>query len=343
MTIMPSCITTNVSLAPFTTLGVGGPADFFAEIHTQDELREVVIWAKSELLPMTILGSGSNVLVYEAGVRGVVLHMATSGIVYHEEDEYVYVTAEAGVSLDALVGEVVEKELWGVENLSYIPGTVGAVPVQNVGAYGVEAKDVIERVTVYDTNEDTVRTLTNEACRFAYRDSIFKHSEGTHLVILSVTFRLTRVSTPHLTYRDLVVHFENGHEPTLKGIREAIIAIRTNKLPDWHTIGTAGSFFKNPIISREEYEALVARYPEIPGYPEEDLRVKVPLGWILDKVCGLSGYHEGKVGLYEKQALVLVCEQGATAHEVELFVKKICARVQEAIGVVIEQEVRVLQ
>lgn len=339
----PPYVRTQVILAPYTTLGVGGLADFFVEIHTLDELREAVTWAKSELLPITILGSGSNVLVYEAGVRGVVLHMATSGIAYHEEGEHVYVTAEAGVLLDALVGEVVEKGLWGLENLSHIPGTVGAVPVQNVGAYGVEGKDVIEQVTVYDTKEDIVRMFTNEACMFAYRDSIFKHSEGAHLVILSVTFRLTRVSTPHLTYRDLVVHFGDGREPTLKEIREAIVAIRTNKLPDWHTVGTAGSFFKNPIISREEYEALSARYPEIPGYPEEDGRVKVPLGWILDKVCGLSGYHEGKVGLYEKQALVLVCERGATAHEVESFVKKVCARVYEATGIVIEQEVRVLQ
>ena len=339
---MPSCIRTDVLLAPYTTLGVGGPAQFFAEVESVAVLQEVVTWAERMGYPITLIGSGSNVLISENGVRGLVIRYVATGITYEENADVVRVIADAGVVLDVLIHELVSKELWGLENLSAIPGTVGAVPVQNVGAYGVEAKEVIESVMVYDSTRGHTRTLTNAACTFGYRDSLFKKEEGSTYIIISVTFKVGRTPTPRLMYKDLVEYFGTQTQPSLREIREAIIAIRGKKLPDWHEIGTAGSFFKNPIVSPAMYEALVLRYPELPGFPQQNGEVKISLGWILDRVCGLKGYREGKVGLYEKQALVLVCERGATAREVTDFVSHVIAVVYEKTGITIEPEVRML-
>ncbi|QQR64949.1 UDP-N-acetylmuramate dehydrogenase [Candidatus Kaiserbacteria bacterium] len=339
---MPSCIRTDIPLAPHTTLGVGGPAQFFAEVDCVAVLEEVVIWAKREGHPITLLGCGSNVLISENGIRGLVIRYVASEIAYEERADVVRVTADAGVILDALIHELVLKDLWGLENLSAIPGHVGAVPVQNVGAYGVEAKEIIESVFVYDTSCGQTRTLTNTECAFGYRDSLFKKAEGSKYIILSVTFTVVHMRAPRLTYKDLTEYFGTQTQPSLHEIREAIITIRGKKLPDWHEIGTAGSFFKNPIVPLAVYEALVQRYPELPGFPQQDGDVKVSLGWILDRVCGLKGYREGKVGLYEKQALVLVCEHGATAREVTDFVARIIALVYEKTSIVIEPEVRML-
>lgn len=341
--MIPSCITAQVPLAPYTTLGVGGNAEFFAVVRTVSELHEVVTWAQREGHTITVLGGGSNVLVKEKGVRGVVVHLVSDSIEYADTQTTTRVTAEAGVSLDAFIAELVARGLWGLENLSHIPGTVGAVPVQNVGAYGIEAKDVIAEVTVYDSLSHTLQTLTNAECRFAYRDSIFKKEGGAHYIITAVTFILSRVPNPQLGYADIATYFGNKSNPSVQEIRDAIIEIRRKKLPDWNTIGTAGSFFKNPIVSNDVFNALKMRYPEMPGYPGHDGSVKVSLGWILDSVCALRGYREGKVGLYEKQALVLVCERGATAEQIDSFVKKVTACVFEKTGLVIEQEVRVLQ
>ncbi len=339
---MPTCIRTDVLLAPYTTLGVGGPAQFFAEVQSVATLHEVVVWAQNAGHTITILGGGSNVLVSEEGVAGLVIRYVAQQITYEEYGDVTFVTADAGVVLDTLIEELVGKELWGLENLSAIPGTVGAVPVQNVGAYGVEAKEVIESVCVFDREKRSVRTLTNAECTFAYRDSLFKKNEGSRYIILSVTFRVSHTLAPLLTYKDLTDYFGTNIQPSLSAIREAVITIRGKKLPDWHTVGTAGSFFKNPIIARHVYEALLVQYPELPGFPEQNGDVKVSLGWILDKVCGLKGYREGKVGLYEKQALVLVCERSATAREVTDFVSHIIARVYKKTGITIEPEVRML-
>jgi UDP-N-acetylmuramate dehydrogenase len=285
-----------------------------------------------------VLGGGSNVLVPDTGVRGLVVHPLFSDVTYEEVGASVHVTAGAGVVLDGLIEELVSRELWGMENLSGIPGTVGGVPIQNVGAYGVEGKDVIVSVAGYDPTNDTVVTLSNEACMFAYRDSYFKH-EGRHLIITSVTFVLSRVATPKLSYKDLVERFGAQASPTLSDIRHAVIAIRSSKFPDWRTTGTAGSFFKNPIISEAHYDTLRAEYPELPGFKTADGHVKVSLGWILDRVCGLRGYTEGAVGLYHAQALVLVCTHGTPAEEIIAFADAIIARVYAATNISVEREV----
>jgi UDP-N-acetylmuramate dehydrogenase len=264
--------------------------------------------------------------------------MDLKGVAYDCKSEDVRVTVGAGVALDTLIDEVVERGMWGLENLSAIPGSVGAVPVQNVGAYGVEASDVIHEVYAYDCSTHEEVVLTRDACRFGYRDSLFKQNEGKRYIITAVVFRLSRIPSPHLGYKDLAVRFPTGDMPTLSTIRDAVIEIRKEKFPDWHTVGTAGSFFKNPVITRAHYAELCERYPELPGFPYAG-GIKIPLGWILDRVLNLRGYREGSVGLYEKQALVLVHHGGGTANEIYAFSERIITRVYEATGVQVEREV----
>lgn len=339
---MPHYIKTHIPLAPYTTLGVGGSAEFFAEVHTNAELESVVGWAKQAQHTITLLGAGSNVLVRNSGVRGLVLRPIFMDIVHETKGTEVLVTAGAGVLLDTLIAELVSKQFWGLENLSAIPGTVGAVPVQNVGAYGVEAKDLIHTVTVFDTEMMRTRTLSNAECQFGYRDSIFKQKEGASLIILAVTFTVSTYPSPRLTYKDIQSFFRASSAPSLEEIRSAIVQIRSGKFPDWKTVGTAGSFFKNPIIERSLFERLQNEFPQIPGYPCGDTKIKVSLGWILDVVCHLRGYSEGGISLFERQALVLVCEKGTSADAVEKFSQKIIELVFAETGIDIEREVTIL-
>ncbi len=339
---MPDQIQTQVSLASHTTLGVGGGAEYFAKARTLSELRAFVYWANSEKHPLFILGGGSNLLVPEEGIRGLVVHPAFHEVTYKDVESDVHVTAGAGVVLDELIENLAAQGLWGLENLSGIPGTVGGVPIQNVGAYGVEAKDVVLSVEAYNPITDSVEALSNPECAFTYRDSYFKR-EGKHLIITSVTFRVSRVATPKLSYKDLAARFSDEVTPSLQDVRDAVLLIRSKKFPDWRVVGTAGSFFKNPIIPAEEYEKLRATYPELPGFPTDDGRVKVSLGWILDHVCNLRGYTEESVGLYSEQALVLICAHGTSPTDVMSFSEKIIARVYEATGIVIEREVTIVK
>ncbi len=340
---MPSLCRENVLLAPYTTLGIGGCADYFAEPSTVQELQEVLLWAETDNHQVTILGGGSNVLIADSGIRGLVVKPNFKDILYEASDyEEVFVTAGSGVVLDDLVYALVEKDLWGLENLSAIPGTVGAVPIQNVGAYGVEVQKVIHHVTVYDSKEKKIFDIANADCRFGYRDSIFKHGESRKYIIVSVTFSVSKTPCPIITYRDLALYFEHTPSPSLREIRNAVIAIRGKKFPDWNIVGTAGSFFKNPIIEKKEFERLCLQYPDIPGYPTKTGRIKIALGWVLDHVCNLRGYTEGDVGLFSEQALVLVCAKGTSAHAVEIFSQKIIDQVFTTTKINIEREVTLL-
>ena len=336
---MPESIKQNVPLAPYTTLQIGGPAEYFAEVHTEAELLEATTFANERKLQVTILGGGSNALVSDDGVKGLVIRPHFTDVAYTEAGNDVFVTVGSGVVLDALVAELVAKDIWGLENLSAIPGSVGGVPVQNVGAYGVQVSDTIEHVTAYDIREQEVVTLNNDACAFGYRDSFFKTTRGKDFVILSVTFKLSRVADPKIAYKDLAHYFANNTNPSLAEIRNAVTEIRSKKFPDWHTVGTAGSFFKNPIIPKAKYEDLVATYPDLPGFETEEGMVKIPLGFVLDRILGLRGYREGNVGLYEAQALVLVNYGGATEKEVTAFAQSVLQKVHDATGIEIEWEV----
>lgn len=336
---MPSLIKADVPLAPYTTLGVGGHADHFVEVRTDEEIKEALNWAHKKHLPITILGGGSNVLISDKGIPGLVIFPTKKSIRYEENGNELLVTVGSGAELDNVIEEFVSKELWGLENLSGIPGTVGGVPIQNVGAYGVEACDVVDQVRTFDTDTGEVKTFSNTECAFQYRHSFFKTPWGRRYLIDEVTIKLSRVPSPILNYKDVQAHFGKRANPTLSEIREAIKTIRKGKFPDWHTHGTAGSFFKNPIVSKETYNRLLTQYPDLPGFVLSGGEIKISLAWILDHACGLRGYREGNVGLYDKHALVLIAEHGATAQEIKMFAQKISDTVFEKTNIEIEYEV----
>lgn len=333
-------IQTNVPLTGHSTLHIGGSADHFVEVHTAEELAEAVRFARTMSIPWQVMGSGSNILFADGGVRGLVIKNQIDGIAYEESAEGLALEAGAGVVFDTLVAEVAARGYWGLENLSAIPGTVGATPVQNVGAYGVEIATFIREVVVYDATHDTSLVLSKNACRFGYRHSLFKEAAGKNLIIVAVRFFLPRGLSAELSYRDLAHSFEGRGPETLtpQEVRDATIAIRSGKFPDYRVVGTAGSFFKNPIVPTAVFEELRLKYPAVIGHPHEG-KIKVSLGWILDHVCSMRGVKEGRVGTYDKQALVLIAEKGATAAEVTAFAQHIAACVLEKTNITIEWEV----
>lgn len=335
----------HVSLQTYTTLKVGGSARYFIEATSEAIVPLAVRFAKERQLPLFVLGAGSNVLVPDGEYEGVVLHIQLRGRTHRvdEKTQTILYTVSAGEDLDTCVAEAVAAGWWGLENLSAIPSSVGAVPVQNVGAYGVEASQVISSVQVYDRIHDAILTLTNSDCQFGYRDSIFKHEIGKNFIVLSVTFALSLVTNPQLHYKDLNEYFGETL-PTLSDIRTAVTKIRAGKFPDWKKVGTAGSFFKNPVVATHKVKQLLEKYPSLPVYETSDRGYqKVSLGYILDKVCGLKGYQQGPVGLYEQQALVLTVVPHTEASLVEDFAGEIAQKVFYTTDLEIEWEVVRLQ
>ncbi len=330
----------NVSLKEYTTFRIGGAADFFSIVTNEDELIEALNFSKKNKIPFFVLGGGSNLLVADEGYRGIVIKMNMKGVSYEENGNDVKVTAHSGEDWDKFVEETVEKGLYGLENLSYIPGTVGASPVQNVGAYGSEAKDTIDSVYALDVKNDEYVTLSNAECKFAYRDSLFKHNPGRYIVI-SVTFNLKKKGKLNIEYKDVKEHFafKKIAEPTLKQVREAVVEIRQRKLPDIKHYGTAGSFFKNVIVPKAQAQELLERYPEMILHPVNDKKVKVPIAWVLDNLCGFRGVKKGNVGTYKNQALVIINLGDATAAEIIALAQKMVDGVYEKTGIEIEPEV----
>ncbi len=330
----------NVPLAPFTTFRIGGAARFFVRAKSVEEVVEAFDFAKKNNLKIFVLGGGSNILVSDAGFDGLVIKNEIKGIAFDEDD--CKVTVGAGENWDELVAVTVEKGLYGLENLSLIPGTVGAAPVQNIGAYGSEVKDTILSVGIYDPEKGVIGVLSAEQCAFGYRDSIFKH-EFKHAVITSVVFKLNKNGAVNIEYKDLKNYFvEHKVEPTLQNVRKAVVEIRTNKLPDVKNVGTAGSFFKNAIITKEDHAKLLEKYPEIPTFPVDEKKVKVSTAWMIDKICGFKGLRRGAVGIYETQALVLVNFGGGTAAEVQSLAQEMIDSIKEKTGITIEREVEVV-
>jgi UDP-N-acetylmuramate dehydrogenase len=330
----------NVPLSQYTTLKVGGVADYVVEVKSVEDLKKALMLAqeRTKTAPL-ILGGGSNVLIPEEGYRGLVIIMNMKGREYKDEaDTLCQLRLGAGEVLDDVVAETCEKGLWGLENLSSIPGSVGATPVQNVGAYGAEVSSLITNVQAIHRETFEEKNFSNDECVFLYRDSFFKSEAGKSWIITSVTFSLSKTLIPQLEYADLVSLRERS-DLTPQVVREAVQVIRAGKFPDWHTVGTAGSFFKNPIIEATHFADLQQQYPGIVGYIQENDMVKVSLGWILDKVCGLKGYCDEHVCLFEKQALVLVTKSTATADDIKKFTVDVQKKVFEKTKINIETEV----
>ena len=342
----------NIPLAEYTTFKIGGPARFFCLVANEDELLKAITFAQEKKLAIFVLGGGSNIVMSDKGFDGLVIKMEIGGIeklkierierfkeTKDESVDFVVVSAGAGVMWDSLVEYAVEHNLYGIENLSAIPGTVGAAPVQNIGAYGAEAAQTIVKVRAFDMQSMKFVELGNKECQFTYRHSIFKELKGRY-IITRVDFKLVPNGAVNIEYRDLKEYFQKNTMPSsLTAVRAAVIDIRWNKLPDWKLWGTAGSFFKNPIIRAEHYESLKKKYPDLPGFPESSGDVKVSLGWILDKVCNMKGLCIGNVCTYEKQALVLVSKPGATSEEVIAVAQSIMKTVKEKTDIDIEGEV----
>lgn len=334
----------NVSLAQYTTFRIGGPARYFCKVKNERDVEKAVKFAVENRQKIFVLGEGSNVLISDAGFFGLVIKMELKGLKFTKDrlvgGKNVTARVAAGEMWDTFVEKCVEKGLYGIENLSAIPGTVGAAPVQNIGAYGMDASETIESVRAYDTREMAWKELSNKECKFAYRHSIFK-LEKDNYIVTSVVFRLKKDGKVNISYRDLRDYFRERNEanPTLAEVRKAVIEIRWKKLPDWKLWGNAGSFFKNPVITRAHYNELRAKYPELPGYEESEGLVKVPLGWILDKLCNMKGICVGNVCTHVTQALVIVAKPGAKSEEVVNLAQQLMTMVKEKTGIEVEGEV----
>ena len=331
----------DVPLAPYTTFRIGGKADFFAEVSNLQELQEAYRWAAARPLPVFLLGGGSNTLVSDEGWRGLVIKMGMGGISFEQRDGLSIVRAGAGVSWDELVASAVERGFWGLENLSGIPGSVGGAVVQNIGAYGAAVSEVLESAEVFNVADGEVRSFTRRDCAFDYRSSFFKRDGGMN-VVLSATFRLSSEPQPNVSYKDLASRFV-GVSPTLAHIREAVFAIRQDKFPDLSKEGTAGSFFKNPILPKKEALALQVAYPGMPLFNmPETSGVKVPIAWFLDYRHGVMDMRALRVGgarLFEKQVLVVAADFGSRAEDVFALSEEVMRRVKEVCGITLEREV----
>ena len=331
----------DINLEKRNSFGVKQQARMLVEFETADDLEEFFLESQPE--KWYVLGAGNNTLFMQDYDGVLFTPVNTQRTILASNDDYVELRAEAAHDWDELVEWSVNEGLWGIENLSAIPSSVGAAPVQNIGAYGAEAKDAITVVEYFDVESREVVRLSNEECRFAYRESIFKQELKGKVIILAVEFRLSRHAKPNLGYGDVISEVESRGGATLRNIRESICAIRSRKLPDPKVLGNAGSFFKNPIVERGVAEELLAKYPDMPHYavPGDDNHVKLAAGWLIDK-SGLKGYRDGSVGVHDRQALVLVNHGGATGGDVMRLAGYVCGKVKENFGVEISPEVNVL-
>ena len=337
----------NVELAPLTTLGVGGSARFFVRAESVGDVEGAVAFARGRKLPLFVLGGGSNLLVSDSGWDGLVLQVGISGIQERREPSRTFLSVGAGVDWDKVVAHCVAKNYCGVECLSGIPGSVGGTPVQNVGAYGQEVSETIVAVLTFDLEENRVRELNAAECGFSYRSSIFNSSQRGRYIILRVTYGLSSDIKPSLLYADLQKYFAGRDgTPSLGEIREAVLNIRASKGmlitagdPDSRS---AGSFFKNPVLSAAQHEELVRRAAEraleVPSYPALSQQRKVSAAWLVENSGFRKGYVRGNAGISRKHALAIVNLGGASAAEIVALKDEIQGRVELAWGVRLEPE-----
>ena len=330
----------QISLRGRNSFGVDQRAARLVEFETAEDLR--TFFAAGIPGRWTVLAGGNNILFTE-DYDGVLLTPVARQIALLSDDgDEVSLRVEAGVEWDDLVEWAVERGLWGIENLSLIPGKAGSAPVQNIGAYGCEAKDAIRRVEMYCVKTGNLLTLDAAHCGFGYRESVFKHDLKGRVIITAIEIRLSHTPRPKLGYGDVEREVEARGGVTLRNIREAICAIRRAKLPDPKVTGNAGSFFKNPVVDECVARQLQAQWPDMPVYPAAGCagKVKLAAGWLIDKT-GLKGYKRGRVGVHERQALVLVNLGGATGGEVIDFAHTVQMRVHEKFGIEIDTEVNI--
>ena len=322
------------TFADITTFKVGGPIARLVHCATADEFVATVADLARVNQKFVIIGGGSNILGSDEGYDGTLVTPTFSNVVYQDQGDEVIVAADAGAYWDTLVADTVARGLWGLENLSGIPGTVGGAAVQNIGAYGAVLSSMVVSIDVFDIRNGKEVTLSVAECAYGYRTSVFKQTGG--YAVVRVRLRLSRTARPNLGYKDLAA-LPNG--TSLTDIRDAVLAIRAHKFPNLAEWGTAGSFFLNPIVSADAAQAAQIRFPGMPVFVLPEGGVKVPLAWILDHVIEAKGMHEGGAHVWEAQPLVIATAPGATARDVRTLAEKISLRVKEETNFVITPEV----
>lgn len=332
----------NVSLKNFNTFGVDAKARYFVEISHPDDLVELFMDPQWLEIKHLVLGGGSNMLLLK-DYDGLVIRINIRGIEHRLSHDDVFVEAGGGEVWNDLVNYCVAREYAGLENLSLIPGSVGASPIQNIGAYGVELKDVFQSCCAFEIATRTFKTFTKEDCKFEYRESVFKSALKGQYIIVSVKFHLSLVPNFNLKYGAIEQELANRGitSPTLKDVSQVVSHIRVSKLPDPSTIGNAGSFFKNPIIKADEFAVVYTKFPEIVHYTAGDGLIKLAAGWLIEQ-CGWRGKVVGNTGTWKNQALVLVNHGGATGEEVYNFSSQIIDSVYAKFGVRLQREVNII-
>ncbi len=338
-----TAIKENFSLKKFNTFGVDVSCRYFAEIGSEQDIQNLIADDKYNRQQKFVLGGGSNIL-FTKNFDGIVLHDRFEGIgVVSVDEDYAFVKAGAGEAWHELVLYCLGKNFGGVENLSLIPGFVGAAPIQNIGAYGEELKNVFHSLTAIDLSTGEPKVFSADECRFGYRDSIFKREAKNKYIITDVTLRLNKKPVINTTYGAIEKELEhmNVTSPTIGDVSNAVIKIRSSKLPDPKVIGNCGSFFKNPTIPIEKYDRLQHVFPDLVAYPAQGNAMKLSAGWMIEK-CGWKGKRNGNVGMHKDQALVLVNYGGATGRELLQHAAEVQKSVKESFGIIMEAEVNVL-
>lgn len=332
----------NVSLRQYNTFNLDATARYFVAFHSREALETILGDPQFKYMPKLILGGGSNILLTK-DFDGLVLRNEIKGVhTVSEDDEHVYVKAGAGENWHQFVMHCIEKGYGGLENLSLIPGNVGASPMQNIGAYGVEIKDVFEELEALHLEEHTLVSFNREACAFGYRESVFKRQYKDQFAILQVIYKLNKKPVFNTSYGAIEQELERlGKTPSVRSISEAVINIRTSKLPNPAEIGNAGSFFKNPEVTKEKYEELKLAFPNIVAYPLPGGHYKLAAGWLIEQ-SGWKGYRNGDAGVHARQALVLVNYGNARGEEIVELSWQIVDSVKEKFGVALEREVNII-
>ena len=331
----------GVSLKSLNTFGLDYKANCFITIGSENEAASLFSKGHTLSEPLLILGRGSNIL-FTSDFNGTVFRADVQGISIEEQDnDYVIVSAGAGVDWDKFVEWTVGKGYYGLENLSLIPGSVGAAPVQNIGAYGVEVNDLVIRVNTISTNDGSKRVFRNEECRFDYRNSIFKNEEKGKYLVTRVCFRLRKFPSLNLEYGSLKEEAGKLGEPSLVKVRNAVIDIRRRKLPDPDILGNAGSFFRNPVVSTSVADKIKHDHPSMPVYDDRSGGKKIAAGWLIEQ-CGWKGKRMGNAGVYAKQSLVLINYGNASGSDIYKLSEMIRASVQERFGIILEREVEIV-
>lgn len=329
-----------ISLKSYNTFGLEATARYFVEVSTVEMLKEILQNPDFKHLDKLFLGGGSNLLLTK-NYEGLVIKIALKGVEKVFEDENaIHIKAGAGEVWHQFVMFCVENHYAGIENLSLIPGTVGAAPMQNIGAYGVEIKDVFHELQALNLETFEIETFNLIACQFGYRESVFKHSLKGKYVIISVTFHLNKVPTFKTAYGDIqkTLAEMNVTELSIKAVSDAVILIRRSKLPDPAEIGNSGSFFKNPEIPLSQYKTLIESFPTLPSYPINETTVKVPAGWLIEQ-AGWKGFRDGQIGVHARQALVLVNYGGGNGNEIKKLAEKVQQSVLDKFGIKLSPEV----